>query len=351
LTKTEQLPELSSSYPQEWFTLFGGFLMSETTPCFVGIDVSKQTLDIALRPSREHFQIANDEKHFPALISRLKALAVERIVIEATGGLEMLLFTHLATACLPVCRVNPAQARHFAKASNRQAKTDVIDAHLLAHLADVLKPEVRPLPSLEQQEFEALLTRRRQLVEMLVAEKNRLQQVRRIKGLRKELESHIKWLEKRLKQSDKELRQKLEANPVWQVNDRLLQSVPGVGEVLSQTLLASLPELGKLSNKQVSALVGVAPYARESGRRRGVRRIGGGRGSVRAVLYMATISATRFNPVIKAFYDRLVKSGKKKKVALVACMRKLLTILNAMIKHQESWREVQKSAPIAAPPA
>jgi transposase len=322
--------------------------MSDRTTYFVGIDVSKQTLDIAIRPSGELFQIANDDKEFPALVTRLKALPVERIVVEATGGLEMLLFTHLAATGLPVCRVNPAQARHFAQATNQLAKTDSVDARLLAHLGQAIKPELRSLPSLEQQEFEALLTRRRQLVEMLVAEKNRLQQVTRIKRLRKELESHITWLEKRLKQSDKELRQKLEANPVWQVNDELLQSVPGIGDITSQTLLASLPELGKLSNKEIAALVGVAPYARESGRHRGQRRIRGGRGAVRAVLYMATISATRFNPLIKAFYERLLKAGKKKKVALVACMRKLLTILNAMIKHQEGWRERQKSAPIDA---
>lgn len=322
--------------------------MSHSTPCFVGIDVSKQTLDLAFRPSGEHFQIANDEKEFPALVNRLKALPVERIIIEASGGLEVLLFTHLAAAALPVCRVNPAQARHFARATNQQAKTDSVDARLLAHLGEALKPELRSLPSLEQQEFEAILTRRRQLVEMLVAEKNRLQQVSRIKRLRKELESHIAWLEKRLKQSDKELRQKLESNPVWQVNDELLQSVPGIGEITSQTLLASLPELGKLSNKEIAALVGVAPYARESGRHRGQRRIRGGRGAVRAVLYMATVSATRFNPLIKGFYERLLKAGKKKKVALVACMRKLLTILNAMIKHQEGWREREKSAPIDA---
>jgi transposase len=322
--------------------------MSNSAIYFVGIDVSKATLDIAIRPSGEHFQIHNDDKEFPALVQRLKEFKVERIIIEASGGLEMLLFTHLAAAGLPVCRVNPAQARHFARAQNQQAKTDAVDARLLAHLGEALKPDIRPLPSPEQQEFDALLTRRRQLVEMLVAEKNRLQQVARIKRVAKELKAHISWLEKRLQQSDKDLRQKLEANPVWQVKDQLLQSVPGVGEVTSQTLLAMLPELGRLSHKEIAALVGVAPYARESGRWRGERRIGGGRSEVRAVLYMATVSATRFNPRIKEFYERLVKSGKKKKVALVASMRKLLTMLNAMIKHQESWREPQKSAPIAA---
>ena len=320
--------------------------MTHPSLSFVGIDVSKATLEIAIRPSGEHFEIPNDDKAFPALVKRLKKLAVERIIIEATGGLEMLLFTHLAAAGLPICRINPTQARHFARASRQLAKTDTVDARLLAHLGEALKPDVRPLPSQAQQEFEAFLTRRRQLVEMLVAEKNRLQQVRAIKRLAKELTAHIEWLEKRLKQSDKDLRRQLEANPVWRVNDELLQSVPGVGEVSSQTVLAALPELGQLTNKEIAALVGVAPYARDSGSKRGQRRIGGGRAAVRAVLYMATVSATRCNPVIKAFYERLLQAGKKKKVALVACMRKLLTILNAIIKHQESWREPQKSAPI-----
>jgi len=316
--------------------------MTYPTPCFVGIDVSKTTLDIALRPSGEQFQIANDINAFPALVKRLKELPVERIIVEATGGLEMLLFTHLAAAGLPVCRINPGQARHFAQASNQQAKTDAVDARLLAQLGEALKPELRSLPSQAQQEFEALLTRRRQLVEMLVAEKNRLKQATAIKRVVKEIKAHIEWMEKRLKQNDKELRQKLESSEVWRVKDQLLQSVPGVGEVTSQTLLASLPELGKLSNKEIAALVGVAPYAKESGRRRGQRRIRGGRGGVRAVLYMATLTATKCNRVIKEFYERLVKGGKKKKVALVACMRKLLTIMNAMIKHQEAWSEPQK---------
>jgi transposase len=320
--------------------------MSNATPCFIGIDVSKAHLDIAIRPTGEQFQIQNDDKEFPALIKRLKQLPIERIVIEATGGLEMLVFTHLAAADLPVVRVNPGQARHFAQAANQLAKTDSVDARLLAHLGEALKPELRRLPSSEQLEFEALLTRRRQIVEMLVAEKNRLKQYQLVKRVAKELQAHIQWLEKRLQQSDKDLRQKLESSPVWRLCDQLLQSVPGIGDITSQTLLASLPELGKLSNKQISALVGVAPYAKESGSKRGQRRIRGGRGAVRAVLYMATISATRFNPVIKTFYERLVKAGKKKKVALVACMRKLLTILNAVIKHQEAWREPQKSAQI-----
>jgi transposase len=320
--------------------------MSNTTPCFIGIDVSKAHLDIAIRPTGEQFQIQNDDKEFPALVKRLKALPVERIIVEATGGLEMLVLTHLAANGLPVCRVNPGQARHFAQATNQLAKTDAVDARLLAHLGEALKPQHRPLPSEQQLEFDALLTRRRQLLEMLVAEKNRLKQYQSVKRVAKQIQAHITWMEKRLQQSDKDLRQKLESSPVWRINDQLLQSVPGIGDITSQTLLAALPELGKLSNKQIASLVGVAPFARESGRYRGQRRIRGGRGAVRSVLYMATISATRFNPLIKRFYDRLVKAGKKKKVALVACMRKLLTILNAVIKHQKVWREPQKSAQI-----
>lgn len=316
--------------------------MSLTSPSFVGIDVSKDTLDIAIRPTNEQFTIANSVGELAALSKRLQALSVARIVVEASGGYEVLLVTHLAAAGLPVVRVNPRQARHFAQATNQLAKTDRVDARLLAQLGEQLQPQLRPLPSAEQQEFDALLTRRRQLVDMLVAEKNRRQQVAHLKRLAKQIDAHIKWLEKRLQQSDKQLRETVEKSPVWQVNDRLLQGVPGIGEVTARTLLAALPELGKLSNKQIAALVGVAPYARESGAWRGARRIRGGRAPVRAVLYMATVSATRYNPVIKAFYARLVQAGKKKKVALVACMRKLLTILNTIIKEQKEWREPAK---------
>ena len=325
--------------------------MSDTPACFVGIDVSKETLDIAIRPTNESFTIAHEPGDLAALVKRLQALSIQRIVLEATGGYELLLVTHLAAAGLPVVRVNPRQARHFAQATNQLAKTDRVDARLLAQLGEQLQPEVRQLPDQQQQEFEALLSRRRQLVEMLVAEKNRRQQARPLKRLVKEIDAHIEWLEKRLKQSDKQLRETVEGSAVWKENDRLLQGVPGIGEVTSMTLLASLPELGKLSNKQISALVGVAPYARDSGPRRGQRRIRGGRASVRAVLYMATVTATRYNAVIREFYQRLVKAGKKKKVALVACMRKLLTILNTIIKEQEPWREPPKSALMTAAPA
>lgn len=322
--------------------------MSHPTPYFVGVDVAKATLDVAIRPTDEQFSLANDPSAFADLVKRLQALPLARVIVEATGGYELLLVTHLAAAGLPVVRVNPRQARHFAKAINQLAKTDRVDARLLAQMGEQLQPAVRALPNLQQQEFEALLTRRRQLIDMLVAEKNRRQQVGHLKRVAKDLDLHIQWLEKRLQHSDQQLRQTVESSAVWKVNDQLLQGVPGIGAVTSLTLLAALPELGELSNNQLSALVGVAPYADDSGPRRGRRRIGGGRANVRAVLYMATVSATRFNPVIKEFYQRLVKAGKKKKVALVACMRKLLTILNAIIKEQRPWREPQKSAQIAA---
>lgn len=322
--------------------------MTDSSPSFVGIDVSKNTLDIAILPNGQQWQIPNDEKEFPILAQRLKALAVERIVLEATGGYELLPLTYLAAAGLPVVRVNPRQARFFAQATNQLAKTDTVDARVLAHMAQQLELPLRQLPNADQLEFEAFLTRRRQVVDMLVAEKNRRQQVSHLKPLLKEIDDHIEWLEKRLEQNDKQLRQRVESSPIWEVNDRLLQSTPGVGKVTSLTLLAALPELGKVSNKQISALVGVAPYARDSGKRRGQRHIRGGRANVRAVLYMATVTAMRHNPVIREFYDRLVKAGKKKKVALVACMRKLLTILNTIIKEQKPWCEGQKSAQISA---
>jgi transposase len=254
--------------------------VTDTLPCFVGIDVSKHTLDIAIRPSGQLWQIANDEKEFPALAQRLKAFPIQRIVLEATGGYELLPLSYLAAAGLPVCRVNPRQVRYFAQAINQLAKSDAVDARVLAQMGEPLQLSLRQLPTVEQQEFEAFLTRRRQVVEMLVAEKNRRQQVTHLKPLVKEIEAHIEWLEKRLEQNDKQLRQRVESSPIWEVNDRLLQSTPGVGKVTSLTLLAALPELGKVSNKQISALVGVAPYAKDSGTRRGQRHIRGGRGDV-----------------------------------------------------------------------
>lgn len=307
----------------------------------VGIDVAKDTLEIAARPQHEQWSAQNRLEDFPALIAKLQRLAPERIILEATGGWEAPLANHLAAAGLPVIVINPRQARDFAKATGQLTKTDRVDARLLAHFGEAVKPLVRPLPDEQTQALAALLTRRRQLVEMLTAEKNRLVMVQHRPTLKDDVAAHIAWLTKRIAQLDDDLRQQLEQSPVWRVNDQLLQSVPGVGDVTARTLLSQLPELGTLSDKQIAALVGVAPHARESGPRKGQAHISGGRANVRSVLYMATLTAIRCNPVIKAFYQRLLAKGKRKKVALTACMRKLLIILNAMIKKQKAWGPAQ----------
>jgi transposase len=306
--------------------------------CTVGIDVSKDSLDLAVRPSGEHWSIKRDPQEFPALVEKLTQLAPSRIVMEATGGLETLVATHLAAAGLPVCVINPRQARDFAKATGQLAKTDLVDAHLLAHFAEALQPQLRKLPSPEAQLLEALLTRRRQLVQMRTAEKNRLSSSGHLQKIAKDLKAHIAWLDKRISQCDEELKTALQASPVWRTNDQLLRSVPGIGQVVSRTLLAELPELGQLSSKKIAALVGVAPLANDSGKSHGKRHIRGGRSSVRSTLYMATLSAIRSNYRIRAYYERLLAAGKQKKVALTACMRKLLVILNSIIKQQTTWR-------------
>jgi transposase len=307
----------------------------------VGIDVAKDTLEIAVRPDQEQWSIPNRVEAFPALLEKLQALAPERIILEATGGWEAPLANHLAAAGLPVVVINPRQARDFAKATGKLTKTDQVDARGLAHFGEAVKPPVRPLPEEQTQALAALLTRRRQLVEMLAAEKNRLVTVQHRPLLKKDVEAHVTWLEKRIAQLDEDLRQQLEQSPVWRVKDQLLQSVPGVGDVTARTLLSQLPELGALSDKEIAALVGVAPHACESGKRKGQAHIRGGRANVRSILYMATLTATRCNPVIKAFYQRLLAKGKLKKVALTACMRKLLVILNSMIRKQKSWSPAQ----------
>ena len=306
--------------------------------CTVGIDVSKDSLDLAVRPSGEHWSIKHDPQEFPALVEKLTHLAPSRIVLEATGGLETLVATHLAAAGLPVCIINPRQARDFAKATGQLAKTDLVDAHLLAHFGEALQPQLRELPSSEAQLFEALLTRRRQLVQMRTAEMNRLATSGHLRKIAKGLEAHITWLNKQISKCDDELKTALQASPVWRTNDQLLRSVPGIGQVVSRTLLAELPELGRLSSKKIAALVGVAPFAYDSGGFHGKRHIRGGRTSVRSALYMATLSAIRSNYRIRAYYERLLATGKPKKVALTACMRKLLVILNAIIKQQATWR-------------
>jgi transposase len=305
---------------------------------FVGIDVSQARLDIAVRPGAP-FSIAHTESALATLVEQLRALSPTLIVLEATGGMEIPLTSALATAGLPVVVVNPRQVRDFAKASGRLAKTDALDAQVLAQFAEVMRPQPRPFPDAEARALAALLTRRRQLVEMLTAEKNRL--LSASSPIRKRVRTHIVWLERELEHTNTDLAEAIRQSPVWREKDELLQSVPGVGPVVTSTLLASLPELGMLTNKQIAALVGVAPLNRDSGTLRGRRTVWGGRAQVRAVLYMGALVAARFNPVIRAFYQRLCRGGKAKKVALTACMRKLLVILNTMIKHRTPWREVE----------
>ena len=306
-----------------------------STPVFVGIDVSKDQLDVALRPSAERWAVANDDAGIATLVDRLGALTPALIVLEATGGLELPLTGALAVG-LPVVVVNPRQVRDFAKATGKLAKTDALDAAVLAQFAEAVRPALRPLPDAALQALSALLARRRQLLEMRTAEQNRLGMAR--PPVRKGIRAHIAWLDRRLAQTDDDLARAIRESPVWREKDDLLQSAPGVGPGLARTLLADLPELGTLNRKQIAALVGVAPLNRDSGTLRGKRTVWGGRATVRATLYMATLVATRFNPIIKTFYQRLLAVGKPKKVALTACMRKLLTILNAMLKHGTPWQ-------------
>jgi transposase len=305
---------------------------------FVGIDVSQARLDIAVRPGVP-FSIAHTESAFATLVEQFRALSPTLIVLEATGGMEIPLTSALATAGLPVVVVNPRQVRDFAKASGRLAKTDALDAQVLAQFAEVMRPQPRPLPDAEARALAALLTRRRQLVEMLTAEKNRL--LSASSPIRKRVRTHIVWLERELEHTNTDLAEAIRQSPVWREQDELLQSVPGVGPVVTSTRLASLPELGMLTNKQIAAFVGGAPLNRDSGTLRGRRTIWSGRAQVRAVLYMGALVAARFNPVIRAFYQRLCRAGKAKKVALTACMRKLLVILNAMIKHRTPWHQAE----------
>jgi len=303
---------------------------------YVGIDVAKEQLQVALRPDGETWSVTNDRPGLRDLVKRLAVSKPALVVLEATAGMEMPVVAALAAAGLPVVAVNPRNAREFARATGRLAKTDVIDAHVLAQFGEALKPPLRPLPDAATQELNALVTRRHQLVEMLTAEKNRLGQAL-AKAVRAGIREHIRWLEKRLADIDRDLADAIGRTPVWREKDELLRSVQGVGPVLSTTLLAGLPELGSLGRKQIAALVGVAPLNRDSGRYRGKRMVWGGRARVREALYMGTLVATRFNPVIRTFYQRLLEAGKPKKVALTACMRKLLTILNAMARHETPY--------------
>ena len=305
---------------------------------FVGIDVAQAELVIALRPTGESWTVGNDEPGIAALRRRLQPLTVTLIVLEATGGYERAVVAALATAGLPLVVANPRHVRDFARGTGQLAKTDLVDAQILALFAERVHPTPRLLPDAATRALEALVARRRQLLDMLTAERNRLAHAD--PPIARDLRRHIQWLEHRLGDLDDDLDQQIQRSPVWRTKDDLLQSAPGVGPVLSRTLVAALPELGRLTHKQIAALVGVAPLARDSGTRRGRRRVWGGRAPVRAVLYMGALTAARHNPIIRAFYQRLVAAGKPKKVALTACMHKLLTILNAMVKSNTVWRPI-----------
>lgn len=300
----------------------------------IGIDVSKDTLEICTSAG-EHWQCKNDPEGIAGLVQRCQALMPERIVLEATGGYEAAVVAELATAKLPVIVINPRQVRDFAKASARLAKTDRIDADVLVAFTEAIKPEVRVLKDEHTHALEAVLGRRRQLVGMLTMERQRLAQAAPI--VRKEIKAHIAWLVKRIKDIDRELTDLLRSSPVWRERETLFSAVQGVGTQTILSLCASLPELGQLNRKRIAALVGVAPFNCDSGEHRGQRHCWGGRAGLRAVLYMAALSAKRFNPVIRTFYERLIAAGKPKKLALTACTRKLLTILNAMARDKAAW--------------
>lgn len=307
----------------------------ETNSVCIGIDVSKAQLDVAQLPEGPRQVFAQTPRGIERLVAHVQSLNPSAIVLEATGGLEVAVASALAVAGLPVSVVNPRQVRDFAKATGRLAKTDAIDAQVLARFAEAVRPAPRQLPDAATQEFSALLSRRRQLIEMRVAEHNRLGSAPR--RIQPQIRKHLTWLDRQVAAIEEELAQRTQSTPIWRERDNLLQSVPGVGPTLSRTLVAELPELGTLTRHQIAALVGVAPLNRDSGTFRGRRTTWGGRAVVRAVLYMSTLAAVRYNPVLKAFYQRLRAAGKAPKVALVACMRKLLTILNAMLKHQTPW--------------
>jgi transposase len=303
---------------------------------YAGVDVSKATLDVAISNQTEIKSFPNHESGIKQVVRYLKKHELTLTVMEATGGLEKLLAASLVEASIPVVVVNPRQVRDFAKAKGKLAKTDSIDARILVEFGNDIHPEVRPLTDKQTDEIKALLVRRQQIMDMITMENNRLWQAD-IKVL-PSIQDHLKWLKQDLENIDNDLNDKIQKSPIWREKDNLLQSVPGVGPVLSITLMGALPELGTLTRKQIAALAGVAPFNRDSGKYRGKRTTKGGRTRVRPALYMATLVATRYNPVIKAHYAHLIEMGKVKKVALVACMRKLLTILNAMLRDNKPWQ-------------
>lgn len=307
---------------------------------YVGIDVSKDTLDVAVLPLGRHFVVSNDEVGIDELLGKLEDPKPILVVLEASGGYERPVTAAIAAsgiAASGIAVVNPRQIRDFARATGKLAKTDALDAKALARFAEAVRPEPRALPEEEAREFQAILARRRQIIQMMTAEKNRLGTTTS-KAVGKRIEAHVRWLEKELGRTDQDLEAVIGGSPTFKENEALLRSVPGVGPVLCRTLLAELPELGSLPPRELSALVGVAPLNRDSGTLRGRRAVWGGRGRVREALYMGALVATRYNPHIKEFYERLVAAGKPKKVALVACMRKLLVILNALLRDRTPWR-------------
>jgi transposase len=306
-----------------------------STGAVVGIDVAKDKLDIAVRPSAEQWVAPQTEEGLAALVARLVAVAPALVVLEATGGYELPVAAALATAGLPVAVVNPRQVRAFARGIGQLAKTDALDAQVLARFAEVVRPTPRPLPEAQAQELSALVTRRRQILGMLVAERQRLATA--LLAVRPHITRHIRFLEAELSDLDQQLRDAVQASPLWREQEDLLRSAPGIGPATAVALLAEVPELGQLDRKKIAALVGVAPFPCDSGTLRGRRIVWGGRARVRSALYMATLVAVRHNPVLRAFYQRLCAAGKPKKVALTACMHKLLTILNAMLRHRTHW--------------
>jgi len=311
--------------------------MSENkSEMFVGIDVSKATLDVRIEPLGEWFQVGNEDEGIKALCSRLSELAPTLIVMEATGGLEMRAAGELAARGLQLAVVNPRQVRDFAKASGQLAKTDRIDTTVLCAFARAIRPAVRAIKDELTQQLDDLVTRRRQLVQMRVQESLRLHAASKVQA--KSLKAHIAWLDKRIKEIETDLGARLRGSDAWRVKDDLLLSIPGVGEITSRSMLTGCPEMGRLTRREIAKLVGIAPLNNDSGKYRGQRHIWGGRADVRSVLYMATVSAMRCNPVIKAFAANLKQTGKAPKVVIVACMRKLLTIMNAIIKSNTPWK-------------
>ena len=304
---------------------------------FVGIDVSKDRLEVYVRPTGERLTVASDEAGITQLLGRLQVLQPCVIVLEATGGYEARVAAALAHAGLPVAVVHPRQVRDFARATGQLAKSDGLDAAVLAHFGEAVSPPVRPLPNAQAQALAELVTRRRQLVEMLTAELNRQQQARQ-RLVQTRLQRHVTWLRAAIAELEEDITRLIRSSPVWREKENVLTSAPGIGDVTAHALIAELPELGRLSRRRIASLAGLAPFIRESGRWKGRRMIRGGRAHVRRALYMATVVAIRYNPPIGDFYRRLIGAGRPKKLALIAAMRKLLTVLNAMLRDSRKWQ-------------